>query len=187
MLTLNISTQPAKTSITTTRADMGLTTTRPQLRIDTEPATVEISQPKGELEIDWEAFRASYGKKTNIRLARDNADLGRQTAFDTIARIAQEGDRLMNAEVSGEDPIPAMAAEANTQLPPEVTWARLEPPVIRYTAHQPIFKPTPGRLTIDVIPGKVNMDFRPATVDIRMVQYPSIKMWVTDNSVDISA
>lgn len=186
MLILNISQQPAKISITTTRADMGLTSTQPQLKIETEPATVEISQPKGELEIDWEAFRASYGKKTNIQFARDAADLGRQTAFETIGRIAQEGNRLMSIE-SGEDPVPAMAAEANTQLPPEVIWARLESPVIRYTAHQPIFKPTPGRVTIELARGTVNMDFRPATVDIRMAQYPSIKMWVTDNSVDISA
>lgn len=186
MLVLNISQQPAKISISTTRADMGLTTTRPQLTIETEPATVEISQPKGELEIDWEPFRASYGKKNNIQFARDAADLGRQTAFDTIGRIAQEGNRLMSIE-SGEDPVPAMAAEVNTQLPTEVIWARLEPPVIHYTAHQPIFKPTPGRVTIELARGTVNMDFRPATVDIRMAQYPSIKMWVTDNSVDTSA
>lgn len=186
MLTLNISQQYAKISITTTRADMGLTTTRPRLSIDTEPATVEISQPKGELEIDWDPFRASYGIKTSSQFARDCAELGRQAVLEGIGRIAEEGDRMAKTK-SGEDAIVAMAAESSSPPVPEITWAYLEPPSIRYTAHPPIFKPTPGHLNIELERGTINMDYKPATVDIRMAQYPSIKMWVTDSSVDIKA
>lgn len=186
MLTLNISQQYAKISITTTRADMGLTTTRPQLNIETEPAKVEISQPKGELEIDWEPFEASYGIKTCSQFTRDYADLGRQAALEAIGRIAQEGDRMAKIE-SGEDPMVAMAAESNTPPPPEVIWSPLEPPAIHYTAHQPEFNPSPGHINFEFIRGTVNMNYQPAQVDIRMAQYPSVKMWVTDNSVDINA
>lgn len=186
MLTLNISQQYAKISITSTRADMGLTTTQPKLNIETEPAIVEISQPKGELEIDWEPFRASYGIKNSGQFARDCAELGRQTAFETIGRIAQEGDRMAKIE-SKEDPMIAMAAESIMQPVPEVVWSHLEPPVIHYTAHQPKYNPIRGHVNTDLKRGRVDMNFQPAKVDIRMAQYQSIKMWVTDNSVDISA
>ncbi len=186
MLILNISQQYAKIDITTKRADMKLTTTRPQLNIDTEPATVEISQPKGELEIDWEPYRASIGIKNNRELAYDCAELGRQTAMETIGRMAEEGDRLARIE-SGEDASVAIAIENSTPPERELVWSHLQAPAIRYTAHKPIFKPTPGQVNTELIRGTVNMNFQPAEVNIRMAQYPSVKMWVTDNSVDINA
>ena len=186
MLILNISQQYAKIDITTKRADMGLTTTRPELNIETEPATVEIGQPNGELEIDWEPYRASYGIKNNMEFARDCAELGRQTALETIGRMAEDGDRLAQIE-SGEDAPVALAIENSSPPEPEVVWSHLEAPAIHYTAHQPIFKPTPGQVNTDLIRGTVNMNYQPGEVNIRMAQYPSVKMWVTDNSVDISA
>lgn len=186
MLILNISQQYAKIDITTKRADMGLTTTRPQLNIDTEPATVEIHQPQGELEIDWEPYRASFGIKNNSEFARDCADLGRQTALETIGRMAEEGNRMAQIE-SGEDPMVAMAAESTLTSPVEVVWSHLEAPAIHYTAHQPEFNPTRGQVNTELIRGTVNMNFQPAQVNIRMAQYPSVRMWVTENQVDKSA
>ncbi len=187
MLTLNISQQYAKIDITTVRADSNLTTTPPRLMINTEAATVEISQPEGELEIDWRPFRASYGIKDNDQFARDNAERGRQIAFDTIGRIAQDGDQLANIE-SGQDAVAALAAEANVTPVPEVIWAWLEPPAIQYTAHQPEFRPTPARFSTELIRGTVNINYQPYQVNIRMAQYPSITMWVTGyNDIDIRA
>ncbi|WP_371362987.1 putative protein YviE [Sporomusa rhizae] len=185
MLTLNISQQYAKISISTTRAEMNLSTTRPQLSMENEPAKVEISQPKGELDIDWDPFRASYGIKTCSQVSRDYAELGRQAALEGIGRIAEEGNRMAKIE-SKEDPMVAMAAESTLPPEPEITWSWLEPPSIRYTAHPVKFKPSPGHLTVKFTPGTVDMNYKPANVDIRMAQYPSVKMWVTDNSVDIN-
>ncbi|CQR70456.1 hypothetical protein SOV_39890 [Sporomusa ovata DSM 2662] len=185
MLTLNISQQYAKINITTARADMRLSTTRPQLMIDTEPAVVEISQPKGELEIDWEPFWSSIGLKTPSQFSRDCAELGRQTAMETIARIAQDGNRMAAIE-SKEDAMVAMAADSTLQPVPEVVWAHLEPPVIHYTARPPVFNPSPGSVKYNFVRGTVNMDYLPAQVNISMAQYSSVKMWVTDNSVDIN-
>ncbi|WP_371372082.1 DUF6470 family protein [Sporomusa aerivorans] len=184
MLVLNISRQYAKIDITTTRAEMNMTTTRPELVIDTEPATVEISQPKGELEIDWDPFRASYGIKTSSQFSRDCADLGRQAALEAIGRIAEEGNRMAQIE-SGEDAPVVMSAESTMQPAPEVVWSWLAPPDIHYTAHQPVFNPSPGSLRYDFVRGTLNMNYQPAQINIRMAQYPSLKMWITDNSLDV--
>lgn len=186
MLTLNISQQYGKIDITTTRASSEITTTHPQLNMETEPATVEIRQPKGELKIDWEPFRASYGIKTSSQFARDCAERGRQKAMEAIEGIVQDGNRMAQIE-TGEDVIVALATEANFPPAPEINLAYLEPPAIHYTAHKPEFNPTPGRVNFKFIPGRIDVNYQPATVNIRMAQYPSIKMWVTDNTVDISA
>ena len=187
MLTLNISQQPAKMEITTVRAANNLTTTSPRLLIDTEAATVEIRQPKGELEIDWRPFRASYGIKDSSEFSRDNAERGRQIALETIGRIAQDGDQLARIE-SGQDAVVALATESNNTPVPEVIWAWLEPPAITYTAHQPEFRFTPARFSTELIRGTVNIDYEPYQFNLRMIQYPSIKMWVTGyNDIDIRA
>lgn len=187
MLTLNISQQPAKMEITTVRADNNLTTTPPRLLLDTEAATVEIRQPKGELEIDWRPFRASYGIKDSGEFSRDNAARGQQIALETIGRIADEGNRLARIE-SGQDVVAELATEANTPSTPEVVWTWLEPPAIKYTAHQPEFRPTPARFSTELIRGTVNIDYEPYQFNLRMVQYPSITMWVTGyNDIDIRA
>lgn len=173
--------------MTTERPFLGLKTTRPQLTIDTEPAIVEIRQPRGELEIDNRPFRASYGLKDHGEFLRDCAELGRNTAFETIGRLAQEGDRMARVE-SGEDAIVAMATESNFVPGPDITWSRLEPPAIHYTARQPEFNPIAGKVNLEVEPGTVELDYRPGSVNIRMAQYASVKLWVTgDSAVDISA
>ncbi|SMC39841.1 DUF6470 family protein [Sporomusa malonica] len=186
MLRLNISQQYAKIDITTERPFLGMKTTASKLDIQTEPATVEIRQPQGELEIDNRPFRASYGIKDHGEFLRDCAELGKQTALETIGRIAQEGDRLAAIETQ-ENAIANIAAESSYPPAPEITWAHLEKPIIHYTAHPVEFTPIEGHVTINVEPGTLDMDYRPGTVNIRMAQYQSIKMWTTGSAVDMSA
>jgi len=187
MLTLNISRQYAKIDITSVRATTNITTTPAQLTMETEPATIEIRQPKGELEIDWRPFRASLGIKGPAEFSRDCAVLGRQTALETIGRIAQDGDRLAAIE-SDENAVVALAIESATPPEPEITWAHLEPPRIHYTAHQPIISPSPGRVNYEFTRGTLDLGFQPGQVNIHMVQYPAIKLSVTESkSVDMRA
>ncbi|WP_425058506.1 putative protein YviE [Sporomusa carbonis] len=186
MIRLNISQQYAKIEMTTERPFLGIKTTPPKLNIETQAAKLEIRQPRGELEIDNTPFRASYGLKDHGEFLRDCAELGRQTALDTVARIAQEGDRMAAIE-TGEDAIVNMAAESNYPPAPEITWAHLEKPIIRYTAHPPRFTPVEGHITTHLEWGTVDFDYRPGRVNIRMAQYPSIKMWTTGSAVDMTA
>lgn len=186
MLCLNISSQNAKLSINTTRPVLNLQTTRPQIQIHTEPAKLEIRQAKGELEIDNTAYRYSIGIKNLQDMARDNADAGRQTAYETIGRIAQEGERLASIENKG-NPIADMAAEANYSEPPDFTWAHIAAPEVRYklTPHQVDVKP--GNVDISFQPGNVKSDLQRGTLDIHVARYQSIRYWTTANKYDVKA
>lgn len=186
MLRLNISQQYAKLDINTTRPVLNLQATSPQIQIDSEPAKLEIRQAKGELEIDNTPYRYSIGIKNIQEMARDNAQAGRQTALETIGRIAEEGNRLASIE-NGGNPIADMAAESSIVEAPEITWSHIEPPNINYRMTPAQIEVTPGKLDINLQRGTVDSNLQRGTVDIRIGQYQSIKFWTTENKYDMRA
>ncbi|HWR06979.1 DUF6470 family protein [Sporomusa sp.] len=185
MIRLNISQQDAKIEITTERSYLGIKTTPPVMTMESQAATLEIRQPRGELEIDYTPLRASYGIKDPAEFSRDCAEYGRQAGLEAVGRIAQEGDRMAAIE-SGEAAIPNIAADTNSPPAPEITWAHLEKPIVNYIVHPPEFTFVAGHLTINVQPGTVDCDYHPGTINLRVVQYPSIRMWTTDTAIDLS-
>ncbi|EAX46817.1 conserved hypothetical protein [Thermosinus carboxydivorans Nor1] len=184
MLYLNIRTQTARLEFASYAAALNLKTTPASLELATEPARVEIRQPKGELYIDQSPCRASRGIYGPSEFARVNAEQGRRTALETVGRIAEEGDRMAAIE-SGEDAIVNMAIESNYPPPPDITWAWVDPPIIRYTARPAEIDVQRGRVNAEFVPGKVEGEYTPGKVDVRIARYPSIKMWVTENKYDV--
>ncbi|MBP2636919.1 MAG: yviE [Firmicutes bacterium] len=187
MLRINISQQYAQISINSERADMGLNATLPKISMETEAATLEIHQPKGELKIDGTPFRASYGLKTNSQFSRDNAARSRQIATAAIGRIVEDGNRMAQIGPRAGNAIVELSKQSILEPTPEVKLAYLQPPDIHFTEHQPEINYTPGKVDTKFQRGDVGMDYQAAQVDIRLDPYPSISIWVTDSSVDIGA
>lgn len=182
MLRINISTQSIRLDYNMRNAQLNLQSIRPKVQMETTPATLEIRQPRGELTIDMTPCRYSIGLKNNADFARDNATLGKQTAMDTIARIAQEGDQLAHIE-SKSNAIADIAADASLSEAPDIIWAHIDLPNIQYKANAVQFDSTAGKVNFTVQPGTVQGDYRPGSVDIRVSQYPSIEMSVVDVKV----
>jgi len=185
MIRLNIFQQPAKLELSITDPVLNIRTTSPKTQLSTQPAIVEIRRTEGKLELDFTPYRYSIGFKNNADFMRDFANEGKQAALEAVARIAQEGDRLARIE-SKEDAIVQMAIESNFPEPPDITWARIEPPIIHYE---------PGKVDFNVIRGKVDLNLQRGTVELnlqrgevkgRITQYPSIRFWTTNNEVDMS-
>lgn len=186
MLCLNISQQYAKIAISTTRPQLNLETSRPQIEINSQAAKLEIRQATGELEIDNMPYRYSIGIKNIQDMARDNAREGMQTALETIARIAQDGDRMARIETK-ENAIANMAAEANISEPAELTWAPIEKPSISYKFNPAQIDYLPGKLDINLRRGTVDANLDRGTVDIRIAQYQNVRFWTTENKYDMQA
>lgn len=184
MLRLNIATQPIKVSITSQPARLELRPTAAKLAMQTTSAVVEIHQSRGQLSIDQSPCRASYGIKNWSEFSRDNAAAGKQAALEAVGRIAAEGDRLASIE-TGENAVAAIARDRMAYDWPEVVIAPIAPPEIYYEPRPPEFNPLPGKVTYSVQPGKVEGDYQPASVDLRVLQYPSIRMWTTEGTWDV--
>lgn len=182
MLKINISTQPILLDYNIQNARLNLKSTRPVVQMETTPATLEISQPRGELTIDQTSLRYSIGLKNNADFARDNAALGRQTVMDAIARIAEEGERMAHIErKSGA--IADIAADSILSDVPEITWAHISAPDIHYQAKPVELNVIAGNVNYTIQPGTVQGDYQPGSIDIRVAQYPSIEISTVDVKV----
>lgn len=182
MLRLSISTQPIKLDYNIQPARLSLATTRPELDMETTPATVEIHQPQGRLEIDQTPCRYSIGLKNNEDFTRDNAQQGKDTVMQAIAQTAEQGDR-MAAIQNHENVVANIAAEAGYSDPPDVIWAHIDAPIIRYTAQPVEYDPVAGNVNDTFHPGSVQGDYQRGSVDIRVSQYPSIQISAVDVAV----
>lgn len=180
MLQLNITTQPIRLDYTLQKAQLNLQTSPANLQMETTPPTLEIRQPRGELTIDSTPCYYSLGIKNNTDFARDNAELGRQTLQETIARIVDKGNQF--AQIQNKT---NMIAELAVRRPEkrELVLAPLAAPDIRYQANPAEINFIPGKLTLTPQPGGVQGDYQPGSVDIRVSQYPSIEITIVDVKV----
>lgn len=182
MLQINITTRPIRMDYTINNAKLNLQTTLPKVQMETTPATVEIYQPHGELTIDQTPCRYSVGLKNIADFGRDNATLGRQTVMGTIARIAQDGDQLARIQ-SKSNAIADIAANSTVSEVPDIMYGYIALPDIHYQANPVQFNPTNGKVDLTLQRGTVQGDYRPGSVDIRVIQYPSIEISTVDVKV----
>lgn len=182
MLQININTQPTRLEYSINNAKLNLQTTRPILEMETTPALLETRQPRGELSIDNTPCRASLGIKNNADFARDNAELGRQTVLNTMARIAQEGTQYARIE-SNSNAFADIAAAATFTEVPEITLGHLEAPEIHYQANPVEFNANVRKVNFNVQPSTVQGDYQPGSVDFRVAQYSSIQFSTVDIKV----
>lgn len=182
MLRINISTQPTRLDYTINNAKLNLQTTLPKVQIETTPATVEIRQPQGELAIDNYPCRYSIGQRNIADFAQDIATLGRQTAMDAIARIAQEGDQLARIQIKS-NAIADIAANSTVSEVTDITYAHIASPDIHYEANPVQFNPTDGKVDLVLHRGTVQGDYQRGNVDIQVSQYPSIEISTVDVKV----
>lgn len=182
MLRINITTQPIRLDYTINNAQLNLQTSQPKVQLETSHATVEISQPRGELTIDNYPCRYSIGIKNLADFSRDNATLGRQTAMDAIARIAQDGDQLALIQIKS-NAIADIAANSTVSEVLDITYAHIALPDIRYQANSVQFNPTDGKVDLTLHRGTVQGDYQRGSVDIQVTQYPTIQISTVDVKV----
>lgn len=185
MQILNVATQPAKLEVATQNTVLQLTTTAPQVELSTAAAKLEIHQAQGAMSIDQSPCRASYGFKSPLEFARDIANEGMRDCAEGIGRRAQQGDRLASIETH-ENAVVNMAAESGMDKTSEITWAHIDSPDVSYNMTPADIQFSPGELNVNLKRGTVENNSQRGSVDVRVAQYASIRMWTTENKVDLS-
>lgn len=185
MLLLNIRQQYAQLGLNIQQPVLNLQTNKPQIELSTKAATVEIHTQQGVLEIDQTPCRYSLGKKNFHDFFRDNAAEAEQNIQQAIASIVSDGDRLGQIENKG-NPIPQMAAEAIMEEPRELTWARIEDPIINYRPSQVEYNPNRAMLDLELRRGTVDNESQAGKVEGYIAQKQNIRMWTSENKYDLS-
>lgn len=142
--------------IQTTRGILGLQITKPVQEIEQPRATQNLQQPaailemsttRPQLSVDTTENRADLDMKSVSRRSADNAQFGKQSLMDGIARRAREGQQLMQIE-NGGDPLADIAKHNGTPPPGQIG--------IRFVGDRTKIQMsiTPGSLNINAIPQK---------------------------------
>ena len=100
----------------------------PSIQIQTTPARLVLPKLQGNLSIDQYPSRASCNMKTIPDLTADAAQLGQQTATETIGRYASEGDLVANRKAT----VASLAVSDAQSLPAMVDLVSIARPDIRY-------------------------------------------------------
>ena len=173
--------------IQTTKGILGLQITKPTQEIEQPRATLsqqqpaailEISTTRPQLSLDTTEARADVDMKSIFRRSEENAQFGRQSVMEGIARRAQEGQQLVKIG-NGGNAIVAIAKQ-NTDSPPA-------PLGIRFVGNRSQIQMsiTPGTTDIQATPQKAINDvqvnkpihnYTQGKVTGQMEQYPSIQI-----------
>lgn len=140
--------------IQTTRGVLGLQITKPVQEIEQPKATISQQQPaailemsttRPQLSIDTTENRADIDMKSVFRRSAENAQFGKQSLMNGIARRAQEGQQLVRIE-DGGNALVAIAKQNSTPPPAELG--------IRFVGDR-------SKIKMSISPGTTNINATP--------------------------
>lgn len=180
---IQIRQQYAKIGMDIREAELQIQQKDAEISIQQPAAKLEIRQVNVELKIDNYPHRYDLNIKNPTDFLQDTKQYSRQKILQSIARIAQNGDRIMRLKNKGNI-IAEIAAEETFQ--PEgrlsIKWLR-----------GPKFEAVPGKVDIEAEERKVSMDvklnkpevvFNRGTVRVSMAQYNQISIELPGNNLD---
>lgn len=158
---------------------------RAQVSIRQVQASLEISQPLGELIIDSSEARENLNIRGPLRSTLDNAEYSIQKLMEGISRMGREGDQLRAIE-TGRNAIADIAFE-NTITPDRIYYPSRtvgSGVKIHYEAKRPEINVKLGGTEIEVTPQRPIVNYTPGKVDGYMKQWNSLKVEVVGLNLD---
>ncbi len=174
---LGINTINTKMQIRQPKADMEIEKKDAKLQIRTEHLKVVIDQQQ--------CFNET-GLADNNTLTATNADLGKQAAFEAIARIAEEGNML----AAIENKIDAIAEIAfnnmESKLDYNFTLTPKSRPQISFTGGTVDIQVEDGYVKVHTKPNKPIIDVENGRVEIYLLQQPKLEIRYIGDKFDKS-
>lgn len=171
-------------SIHQTYGRIGIDTTPAEININNKNADLDIKQVPAKMEIDhklpqvhidqYQCFYES-GLKSIFDLNHDEAGKSAEIGLEAIGKIADDGDALASIE-NHQDVITELAQEAGIQDTNfNVDLMPKSRPKIWFDGYLNI-NWIEGGVEINAIPHKPEIKAIPGSINIYMIQYPSIKI-----------
>ncbi len=171
--------------ITTVPIQIEMKTTNAKLEYARGTAEMEISRNEGGLQIKSKPIRVNIDTfearnsitPTLARRIEQDAEKGKQAAYQATATYAQQGELLLKAKVGGPDPL---AQYAFTALSPDMN---AQPGLDFLPSVGPEIDWDPGELNIRFEMDKLNFDWRlnqaqfefvPGDIEITVKQQPDV-------------
>lgn len=150
---------------------------RPTFEIETTPATQEIRQPRGEMDINqdkaWDALGLGNNLETMLRIYSQAPNI----ALQGIAKIVENGNRMAAIHLKA-NVIADMASEVRVSFP-EFNYqgdASYDNVDIFYTAQKAEINAERGQINLNAKFNMPEINYNRGKLDIYMTQYPKIEI-----------
>ncbi|OZI10889.1 hypothetical protein CEW92_14605 [Bacillaceae bacterium SAS-127] len=179
--------QLAQIRMTSQRAQIALDIQKPVQSIEQPPAELDLQQPPAELtikrtpsklSIDQTKAREDMDLKSVAKRIEEFAQLGYQDWFESLARVAAEGDELMRIE-NGGNPL-VEQAKRNAEGPERqfnIGWIPSHGSVkINFQPAQVHIDVKTNKVINNTRPQKPIHEYQPGKVHVSMKQNPSVNI-----------
>lgn len=176
--TIQIRQQPAKLGIEQKWAQLNLSQPRATVEMRTEAPQLRMRQYKGDMNIDQSRAWHALGVGGHLDMLSSIYSAARGIANESIARIAREGDQLMEIH-NGRNGYADIAASrrfvtySEFQFPGPASFDNVD---ISYTARKPDIELIRGKVDLRAVPNSPQMDFRRGDLNIYIEQYGFVEI-----------
>jgi len=156
------------------------------MNLQTERPTIDIERQKGSMEIDQKRSWEAYGIMSPFDMTKQIHSQTIQNVHKTIAKIAQNGDRMAAIHKS-TNVISELASERRIIEFPEFQYAgeaSFDNVDISYVADKIKLNPKDGSVQLDVEPQRPVIERIPAEVNIQVAKYASLQIEVIGLNFD---
>ncbi|KRG15041.1 hypothetical protein ACA30_07595 [Virgibacillus soli] len=158
---IQMESQQAKISMQTMNARQSIQQPQADLRIEQPKAVMKMRTTPGKLTIDQSQAWEEMNVKSTFKAVKENAVKGNQKVMEGIARVAQEGDEMIEIQNGQNAYVEQAKRQANPPMPEtNITW--IPSPFSVKTHYQP------GQVDIQFQARKPSID---ATVRKPVIQY----------------
>jgi hypothetical protein len=181
-MALQISRTDAKLHIETTQSQLSITNQRARLELSHKEARVDIHSELPRVEIDQSECFATSGLMKPVDLTQQTGQRAMQQALTFTAKVAGDGDSMAAIE-NKSDPMPDIVErdaypehefilDFIPKARPKITVVGGEVNINAQRNSEGVNNGVEGTY----IPGSIKIQYTPSQVNIRMAQYPSIRM-----------
>ncbi|MCJ7843293.1 DUF6470 family protein [Lederbergia sp. NSJ-179] len=175
---IQMESQQAKIAIQTVAARQSIQQPKADVRIEQPQAEMKMRTTPGKLTIDQSQAWEEMNLKSTFKAVKENAVKGNQKVMEGIARVAQEGDEMIEIQNGQNAFVEQAKRHANPPLPEaNITWI---PSPLAVKSHY-----EPGRVEIQFQPKKPRIDaairkpimnYSPGDVQIQLAQRNNLKI-----------
>lgn len=174
---LQIRTVPIKLEMVVNKAKLEVSSTQPSCDVTRTAGSLQIDHSYPKLNIDTYETRSSMGLKTCARSVQEFAADGVQAGYEATARIAQEGDMLMDIQNKGNTIGQIAFQNMQSTLDTALGFTPSVPANISWDPQQLNMQYEMDKLSFDWRTNQLpQMQYTPASIEYQVKQFPKIEI-----------
>ncbi|HEX3037471.1 MAG TPA: DUF6470 family protein [Oscillospiraceae bacterium] len=174
---LQMRTTPIVLEMTVNRAKLQMSSEQPSCNMTRAKGHLQIEHSYPKLNIDTYEARSSMDLKTCARSVQDFAAEGVQAGYDATARIAEEGNMLMDIQNKGNTIGEIAYQNMQSTLDTELAFLPSVPADISWDPQQLSMQYEMDKLSFDWRTSQQpEMQYTPASVEYHVKQYPKLEI-----------